>query len=383
VNRVVAQSAASRRASMDGRPAFSRRSSSVNSRRSSVTSAHLPADLTLALHDGLSNVTRRPSQRSHGSQTPTSDREYADYPSRPGSSHSLQKGSSRSQSIRSPTIQSDGSGRAPASPLHNYHRRPPSGMASTRIRHIKVIPESQVPAVLRSASVASSVRSAASSRASSIDRGRPGTFASDDPHDSDYDTGQDDASLRSKRRRSSDDRYGPLAQQIQRTRSPLAHGHGHGHGHNHGHHNRTTLKPKPVLRDVFQHKDDDWIDEDEAGPGSAFAGGLGQLGGGANWGTRWVNGMRAAAHPSSGRDIAKRASGAAKKRPAGQLPGIAAVEEEDEEEGAGVGRGYVGKAANSSAGQGAGEGQGPRRRGLPASLPSAPPVVYEEDEEEE
>jgi hypothetical protein len=93
--------------------------------------------------------------------------------------------------------------------------------------------------------------------------------------------------------------------------------------------------------------------------------------------------MRAAAHPSSGRDIAKRASGAAKKRPAGQLPGIAAVEEEDEEEGAGVGRGYVGKAANSSAGQGAGEGQGPRRRGLPASLPSAPPVVYEEDEEEE
>jgi hypothetical protein len=100
--------------------------------------------------------------------------------------------------------------------------------------------------------------------------------------------------------------------------------------------------------------------------------------------------MRAAAHPSSGRDIAKRASGAAKKRSLseGRPQGIAAVEEEDEEEGAGLaGRGYVGrgKGPDTSAGQGAGEGQGqgPRRRGLPATLPSAPPVVYEEDEEEE
>lgn len=132
-----------RRGSLDRPQLYSRRSSSVNSRRSSVTSLHLG---------------RRASLKSHGSQTPTSDRE-----------------ESRRSSIRGLDL------RQPISPLplHTYQRRPPQGTASKRIRHIRVIPE----AVLRSG--ASSIKSA-SSRASSPEGHR---------EDSDHST---DASLRNR-----------------------------------------------------------------------------------------------------------------------------------------------------------------------------------------
>lgn len=237
----------SRRASNDVRPPLhSRRSSSLNSRRSSFTSSQVPADV----QDSLAALGRRTSHRSHGSQTPTSDREFLpDYPSRPSSSTSLHRGSSRRSShslnVRSPSLHSDHSNRfPPPSPLHKYQRRSASGFNSTRVQHIKIIPEAQI---LRTSSVASSVRSNNSSRRSSIERRED---LSD--HDS-----RDDVSLKSFKRKDNHS----LAQQIHRTRSPLVHGH------------RIIHRPKPPIRDVFQQKDEDWIDEDEI---PAFEGGLGQ-----------------------------------------------------------------------------------------------------------
>jgi hypothetical protein len=244
---------ASRRGSLDVRPNMqSRRSSSVNSRRSSINSAHLPPEL----HESLAALGRKSSHRSQGSQTPTSDREYIDYPSRPGSATSLRRGSSRRSShslnLRSPSIHSEHSARAPPSPLHDYQRRHPSGSNSRRVRHFTILPEAKV---FRSSSVASSIRSNSSSRRSSFDKGKHDDFTTD----SDYDTGRDDASFKSFRRRT--DQTQSLAHQIHRTRSPLVHG------------LLKTQHAKAPSRDVFQQKDDEWVDEDEI---PAFEGGLGQ-----------------------------------------------------------------------------------------------------------
>lgn len=262
VNRVVLPM---RRSSIDGRPLYSRRSSSVNSRRSSFNSGAVHE----SSHDALPSLVlaRRTSGRSHGSQTPTSEREYNPL-SRPTSLHERDFGQIHhsvrrsSQSLRSPSMQSDHSGRTfrhatPASPLHNYQRRAPKGTDSRRVRHIRVIPEGQI---VRSASVASSIRSGASSRASSRDRntGR---------EDSDYDTGREDGSIHSRRR--SD--HGSLAQQIHRRNSPLT-------LPGIGSQRRHSLKPpepKAPLRDVFQNRDDDWISDDDD---DIYSGGLGQKG---------------------------------------------------------------------------------------------------------
>lgn len=289
-----AASTGSRRTSLDGnRPVYSRRSSSIhtNSRRSSVGSLHFQDHQTM-----ISDLSRRASQRSHGSQTPTSDREYLDFSSaaaaapisRPGSSHSIRGGvggGSRhsSFSVRSPSLNAETpsastrfkSSVPPASPLLSYRRRPAGGNDSSRVRHIKVIPESQI---MRSSSVASSIRSNPSSRASSMDRDR------DRDRESEYESGRDDVSLRSGRRQKK--RNGSqrsLAQQIHRTRSPLAlslentyssnsvSSMGLGLG-------GTNRNPKKPLRDVFQKKgkrkdgDDEWVSEDE----DEFACGLGQ-----------------------------------------------------------------------------------------------------------
>ncbi|KIR31046.1 CAMK/CAMKL protein kinase [Cryptococcus deuterogattii MMRL2647] len=265
-----AASTGSRRTSLEGnRPVYSRRSSSIhtNSRRSSVGSLHFQDHQTM-----ISDLSRRASQRSHGSQTPTSDREYLDFSSaaaaplsRPGSSHSIRGGvggGSRhsSFSVRSPSLNAETSSAStkfkssvpPASPLLGYRRRPPGGNDSSRVRHIKVIPESQI---MRSSSVASSIRSNPSSRASSMDRDRDR-----DSRESEYESGRDDVSSRSGRRQKK--RNGSqrsLAQQIHRTRSPLAlslentyssnsvGSMGLGLG-------GTNRNPKKPLRDVFQKK---------------------------------------------------------------------------------------------------------------------------------
>ncbi|KAK8858821.1 hypothetical protein IAR55_003051 [Kwoniella newhampshirensis] len=357
----------SRRTSLDGRPPlYSRRSSSINSRRSSFNSLHLQEQA-----DIVGNLGRRTSQRSHGSQTPTSDREYVDYPSRPGSSHSMQRGNSRrsSMSMRSPTMGSDMSGRfkssAPASPLHNYRRRPPGGSDSTRVRHIKVIPETAVP---RLSSAASSVRSNASSRASSAEGRR----------ESEYDSGRDDSasSFRSQRRRKRSGSQHSLAQQIHRTRSPLA---GHTSGQEHRPHER-----KPPIRDVFQSKgksnDDEWVSEEE----DEFAGGLGQMGGGGpGSGKMWLNGSRAAAFPNANTS-AKIVTPVPRRRwerDPGRERGRRGSRDEDIEEANDI-KGRGGKEVH---GLGASsEGMSSRvRRGLPSGRSAAPNIIEEEEEEEE
>ncbi|OCF45920.1 CAMK/CAMKL protein kinase [Kwoniella heveanensis CBS 569] len=367
INRTPAAAPGSRRTSLDGRPPlYSRRSSSINSRRSSFDGGshlHEHADLV-----GNLSLKRRTSQRSHGSQTPTSDREYVDYPSRPGSSNSLQRGNSRrsSMSMRSPSLQSDNaSGRfkpgAPPSPLHNYRRRAPGGNDSSRVRHIRVIPESQV---LRPSSVASSIKSNASSRASSVE-GRRGDSEFDD-------SGRDEtASLRSQRRRKGEGRKHSLAQQIHRTRSPLSAG---------AQSDTSGPGKKGPIRDVFQkNKDDDWISEEE----EEYAGGLGQgntststsvSGTSASVvGKMWVNGTRAAAFPNANAS----ASSMKMSTPIGKRRGRRTSLEEKEES----------QQSNRNKGETKGlgigvENSGRVRRGLPPNR-SAAPVIEEEEEEEE
>ncbi|WVQ96332.1 hypothetical protein IAU59_003436 [Kwoniella sp. CBS 9459] len=369
INRTPAAAPGSRRTSLDGRPPlYSRRSSSINSRRSSIDGAYLHEHA-----DQLGNLSlhRRTSQRSHGSQTPTSDREYVDHPSRPGSSHSLQRGSSRrsSMSMRSPSLQSDNtSGRfkpgAPPSPLHNYRRRAPGGNDSTRVRHIRVIPESQI---LRPSSVASSIKSVksnTSSRASSVD-GRRGDSEIDD-------SGRDEtASLRSQqRRRKSEGRKHSLAHQIHRTRSPLS-----AQATSQASEGASSGKKGPI-RDVFQkNKDDDWISEEE----EEYAGGLGQASASANGsvasaGKMWVNGTRAAAFPNTNAS----ASSMKIHTPVAKRRGRKTSLEEKEES-------QSSRAKSSAEPKGLGIGvdnSGRVRRGLPPNR-SAAPVIEEEEEEEE
>ncbi|WRT68021.1 uncharacterized protein IL334_004996 [Kwoniella shivajii] len=350
INRTPLLPPGSRRASLDGRPTMhSRRSSSVNSRRSSFEGHNLQ-DVP-----ELGGLYRRTSQRSHGSQTPTSDREYVDFPSRPGSSHSLQRGSSRrsSMSMRSPSLIPDNaSGRfksngAPASPLHNYRRRPPGGSDSSRVRHIRVIPETQV---LRPSSVASSIKSNASSRASSLDRARDRDSEIDD-------SGRDEtASLRSQRRRKKEGRQHSLAQQIHRTRSPLS--------------AQAKQAKKGPIRDVFQKKqDEDWISEEE----EEYAGGLGQAGVGASTEKMWYKGTRAAAFPNASTSV-KVLTPAGKRRERGRKNSL--EEKQDNEKGkvkepTGLGIGMENLGGGSRV-----------RRGLPPGR-SAATVIEEEEEDEE
>lgn len=368
-----------RRSSIDGRPIYSRRSSSVNSRRSSFNSA-MPHESS---HDALPALAlgRRTSGRSHGSQTPTSDREYNPL-SRPSSLHERDFGhlppSARrsSHSLRSPSMQSDGSGRGsrfstPASPLHNYQRRAPKGTDSRRVRHIRVIPEGHI---VRSESIASSVRSGASSRASSRERERSGGR-----DDSDYDTGREDASIRSKRK--SD--VGSLAQQIHRRNSPLALPSGFSG------HRRHSLKPAPPklpLRDVFQNKEDEWVSDDD----DIYSGGLGQKGQQKHieGKPQWEPNTRAAFPSPRERDTLAPAKKHGRRHDRhGSSSSRSRKNSSDEEE--------VKKGISSLSISGRQEdrstavdgemhvGSQGRRRGIPSGRGTAPPIQEEEEEEEE
>lgn len=399
----TAQPVILRHTSTDGRPGFSRRTSSANSRRSSISGPDAHSS-----QDALPPLGRRTSARSHGSQTPTS--EPRDPSSRPSSVHEvhIHAPSSRrsSYSVRSPSLASDASGRfkhiTPASPLHNYHRRAPAGSASTRVRHIRVIPEAQI---IRSSSVASSIRSNTSSRASSRDRagGREG--------DSDYDTGREDNanSIHSHTRRSrgSDDRLSSLAQQIHRKSSPLtlpAYYSYHGHGH-HGH-RKTSLVPKAPLRDVFQQKDDEWISDDDE---PTYSGGLGQAGGGGSnkegknkWDTKattfpsyssvrnprgmglaigMLGGHRAVLGGNGGNGSSS--SNSRPRRGSGSDEETRGRTGKDERGGGGggqaAGRDSAGAGEAASAGGGGGSA---RRRGIPSGR-GQPGVIEEEEEGEE
>ncbi|KAK4687160.1 hypothetical protein P7C73_g2953, partial [Tremellales sp. Uapishka_1] len=330
----VVSSTASRRTSLDGRPVFtSRRSSSQNSRRSSFNSIHLPSDF--AISDTFTTLNRRTSERSNGTLTPTSDREHVTSSSRPSSAHSRHHHSRRSSSsvqIKSPSLKSESSSMTrftPNSPLHNYHRRATSGSASSRVRHIKVIHE-----ITRSVSVGSSIKSAASSRASSVERDRERLGES----------GDEASSLRSNRRRSKEV---SLAQHIHRTKSPLSETPG-GSG---------SVKP---LRDVFQSKEDsEWEDEDESAPRKTrFAGGLGQSSG-VSMGSAHRK-SSASAHPNMATEGGKRKKHNERER----------------------GRGRAGK--TDEGGQSGEEGvskSAQRRPNLPNAQGLGPTIEEEEEEE--
>ncbi|KAL1413082.1 hypothetical protein Q8F55_000831 [Vanrija albida] len=358
----------SRRASFDGnRGLYSHRSSSVNSRRSSIASNHY-ADFTINMSDGLHySLNRRASGRSHrsgrsarsnGTQTPTSDHEQG--------SVRLRGGDSRRSSIRSPTIQSDSSGRfraPPASPLHDYHRRAASGSSSTRVRHMKVLHEAKV---MRPASVASSVRSNVSSRASSIDLSRQG-----ERDESDAEFSQDASSVRGKRH---EDRTIISHHLGTRTRSPLARS-------SHG----SLGRGKPPLRDVFQNKDgdDDWESEDD----ETFAGGLGQQSSGsgsATFQTRW---NVTTSYPGTpGGSSTGRFNSAGKRAPPGMASRGAApprTEEISSNKPAAKSASETPASSSSTSSSSSSSATTRGRRGTVGATRTQAPVIEEEDEEEE
>lgn len=248
MSRTSLPGSSSRRTSIDGRGMYSHRSSGVNSRRSSITSA--TNDFTINKFDGL-NLNRRASERS--AKSAISARSGASTPS-----DRLSRASSiRSRRSRRPRTPGGGF-RPPPSPLHDYHRRAASGGASTRVRHIKVLHEAKA---LRPSSVASSVRSNCSS------------YESDD-------TGREDNSIRNYQKWT-DEKGGSLTQLAQhpsRTRSPLAKGHTSSSAVGVLTTSNGLKHPKPI-RDVFKAKksgaeddDNEWESEHDE-----FSGGLGQM----------------------------------------------------------------------------------------------------------
>lgn len=139
---------------------MSRRSSSVNSRRSSMASVHKDFVLPSSLGVGDVGISRQRSDPSRRSFTPTSDRgEFIT--SRPASVRSASFGpqtphARRPQHGRHGSSSSLGSAarRTQPSPLQQYHRRAGSGSSVKVVRQIKPVPSHQ-----RSDSAASSVRS--------------------------------------------------------------------------------------------------------------------------------------------------------------------------------------------------------------------------------
>jgi hypothetical protein len=273
-----------RRTPSDQRPAMhSRRSSSLNSRRSSVTSIHMGGlDLPVGSPLDVYGLMRRGSlsRRSAGSRTPTSER--GDFfgnssHSRPSSVHSF------SGTVKSPiprhieTASRSGSSitNLQSRSLHNrspgvkHYQRVTSSSPAGRSRHARFATSSAAASVHlgRAASTASSHRSTASSRRSS------GEYSASHAIDLAEDEAdfRDDASVRSARRtRTGHERY--VYPSSRRIRSP--------HGSSTSLATMPYVKPKPPIRDVFAKKkshdgltDDDWVSDDEDG---GYAGGLGQ-----------------------------------------------------------------------------------------------------------
>lgn len=278
------RSGALRRTPSDQRPALhSRRSSSVNSRRSSITSMHMAGmDLPVGSPLDTYGLIRRGSlgRRSAGSHTPTSER--GDFfvggnGSRPSSVHSFTgtvkapiprhlETHSMAGSLRTHTPSRTTHNRSPG--ISHYQRVTTSSPAG-RSRHARFA--SSAPALVssgRAASAASSHRSNASSRRSSAEHSTQ--HLPDDAED-EADLA-DDASIRSSRRkRTGHERY--VYPSSRRIRSP--------HGSSTSLASLAHTKPRPPIRDVFAKKrgnaggltDDDWVSEEEDG---AYAGGLGQ-----------------------------------------------------------------------------------------------------------
>ncbi|KAJ7233858.1 hypothetical protein B0H12DRAFT_1191879 [Mycena haematopus] len=137
--------------------ASSRRSSSVNSRRSSIASVQMIV---------LDSPAPVPGRRSFGSHTPNSERE--GYSSRPSSIRSF----SMQRHRKSPSASSSGSANMRAtSPMEKYHRRQGSGSSTRVVRHVQTTTTTtsgRRPPHVRSNSGASSTHSPASSRPTSF-----------------------------------------------------------------------------------------------------------------------------------------------------------------------------------------------------------------------
>lgn len=270
--------------------ASSRRSSSVNSRRSSGNSGQI---FTIEQPHTLDQI---PSVQSFGAETPNSER--GDHSSRPSSAHSFTlAGVSRHH--KSPSTGSNGSAYYRASsPLPKYHHRRAGSSSSTRVvRHIQT-PGSSRPLHHRSNSAASSVHSLASSRPTSFYEASEGEATRTGSPFKGYPP-----------RKSLDDntpRRGAGTFIAQKRLTPFTSPHFSGSlgrtswkkswGHEPpGWQSRSThlpvevlvISPAPDIRDVFSGgrqslsmgDESDWVDEDEDVP--EFAGGLGQMPGSA------------------------------------------------------------------------------------------------------
>lgn len=283
-----------RRIPSDQRPAIhSRRSSSVNSRRSSVTSLHMGGlDLPVGSPLDSYGLMRRGSlsRRSVGSRTPTSER--GDFfgnnsHSRPSSVHSF-SGTIKSpipRHIETASVSGKSNSNNHSRTLHNrspgvkHYQRVTSSSPASRSRHSRFTTSSSAASASvplgRAASTASSHRSTASSRRSS------GEYSANPDDGADF---HEDASVRSARRsRTGHERY--VYPSSRRIRSP--------HGSSTSLATMSYSKPKPPIRDVFAKKkphdgltDDDWVSDDDEG---GYAGGLGQC-----------SSSAAKAHPESG-----------------------------------------------------------------------------------
>ncbi len=252
----------------------SKRSSSVNSRRSSVTSMHMI----------VTDSPQIASRRSFGSHTPNSER--GEFSSRPSSIRSF---SMQPRHRKSPSASSASSAHFRATSPMQKHRRGGSG-SSTRV--VKQVQSSRA-AHGRSNSTTSSIHSPSSSRPTSF-----------------YEASDGDITRTSspfKTRKRSGDRLGNGGTMFVQKRpgtfiSPISYNASIGRSswkkswglEPPGWQTRTTHLPVEVLaispvsepmtiRDVFSGRqslnlgdESDWVDEDDDIP--AFAGGLGQLG---------------------------------------------------------------------------------------------------------
>ncbi|KAG1874936.1 Pkinase-domain-containing protein [Suillus subluteus] len=254
----------------------SRRSSSVNSRRSSGNSGQM---LVLEPPHILEQI---PSVRSYGgAHTPGSDR--GEYSSRPSSIHSVTLGKHR----KSPSTGSNGSAHyRTSSPMHKYHHRRAGSSSSTRVMRHQAGPR---PVHHRTGSATSSVHSLASSRPTSfyeVSEGE-GTRTS-----SPYKSYPSRRSLDDTPRRGT---TGIATFVAQKRITPFMTAWRESWGHEPpGWRSRSTPLPIEVLsispgpegpasiRDVFTGRqslnlgdESDWVDEDDDIP--EFAGGLGQM----------------------------------------------------------------------------------------------------------
>lgn len=379
--------------------ASSRRSSSANSKRSSVQSTQFPTFDS----PGYTNVSRRrsdASRRSFGSHTPNS--ELDELVSRPSSVQSFMGHRHR----KSPSASSAGSmhpGRT-ASPLPKYHRRGGSGSSTRVVRQV------HAPSHLRSNS-ASSVHSLTSSRPASI------------YELSESESRRNSSPNRPLGRRSIDDNqtprraHGQTAFVARKRETPFAHPTSSSSGYLSslgrsswkkswgqeppGWQTRASYSAIEVLdisppvegapqgiRDVFSGRasltlgdESDWVDEDDDGPG--FAGGLGQMpshaglsmGAQSTYTTPLVQRPQVPLLSPAPRGHAGRAAG---KR--GNAPGLGTASGRTRSKGGRSPMGRTSPLPESSFEQA--EQQRSGRRPLPASR-SGPATIQEDDEGEE